>query len=127
MPTCLRPMGRLKRGGVREKARPSLLPLVTEQVLETLLLSGVLTLVLEEDGTAVESEDFFQMLEDDTCLMVLEKGQSWSPKVRGPWRGCLGLQPFLVLSSLSLVLGAEVLGRCEGHQLLNNTGEAEEV
>lgn len=44
----------------------------------------MLALVLEEDGTAVESEDFFQLLEDDTCLMVLEQGQSWSPRVRGP-------------------------------------------
>ncbi|XP_075388036.1 lipid transferase CIDEB isoform X1 [Tenrec ecaudatus] len=51
-----------------------------DKALETLLLSGVLTLVLEEDGTTVESEDFFQALEDDTCLMVLEPGQSWSPK-----------------------------------------------
>ncbi|XP_012880903.1 PREDICTED: cell death activator CIDE-B [Dipodomys ordii] len=49
-----------------------------DKAQETLLLHGVLTLVLEEDGTAVESEDFFQMLEDDTCLMVLEQGQSWS-------------------------------------------------
>ena len=56
----------------------------TGQALEALLLSGALTLVLEEDGTAVESEDFFQLLEDDTCLMVLERGQSWSPsRVRG--------------------------------------------
>lgn len=55
------------------------------QALEALLLSGMLTLVLEEDGTAVESEDFFQLLEDDTCLMVLEYGQSWTPsRVRGP-------------------------------------------
>ncbi|XP_004864143.1 cell death activator CIDE-B [Heterocephalus glaber] len=49
-----------------------------DKALETLSLSGVLTLVLEEDGTTVESEDFFQLLEDDTCLMVLEPGQSWS-------------------------------------------------
>ncbi|XP_006835584.1 PREDICTED: cell death activator CIDE-B [Chrysochloris asiatica] len=49
------------------------------KALETLQLSGVLTLVLEEDGTTVESEDFFQLLEDDTCLMVLEAGQNWSP------------------------------------------------
>lgn len=56
----------------------------TGQALEALLLSGALTLVLEEDGTAVESEDFFQLLEDDTCLMVLECGQTWSPiRVRG--------------------------------------------
>ncbi|XP_048654716.1 cell death activator CIDE-B isoform X1 [Marmota marmota marmota] len=53
------------------------------QALKTLLLHGALTLVLEEDGTSVESEDFFQMLEDDTCLMVLELGQSWSPTRSG--------------------------------------------
>ncbi|EDM14278.1 cell death-inducing DNA fragmentation factor, alpha subunit-like effector B (predicted), isoform CRA_a [Rattus norvegicus] len=34
----------------------------------------------KEDGTAVETEDFFELLEDDTCLMALEQGQSWSPK-----------------------------------------------
>lgn len=57
--------------------------------MEALLLSGMLALVLEEDGTAVESEDFFQLLEDDTCLMVLECGQNWSPsRVRGPQWGC---------------------------------------
>ena len=70
---------------------PSLLLLATGQALETLMLSGVLTLVLEEDGTTVDSEDFFQLLEEDTCLMVLELGQSWSPsRVRGPHWGCLG-------------------------------------
>lgn len=60
--------------------------------------------MLEEDGTAVESEDFFQLLEDDTCLMVLEFGQSWSPnRVRGPERGryrppvlSLSPKPFLL-------------------------------
>ncbi|OWK09353.1 CIDEB [Cervus elaphus hippelaphus] len=53
------------------------------RALETLVLSGALTLVLEEDGTTVESEDFFQLLEDDTCLMVLELGQSWRPRRSG--------------------------------------------
>ncbi|XP_043836339.1 cell death activator CIDE-B-like [Dromiciops gliroides] len=50
-----------------------------DKALETLLLSGMLTLVLGEDGTSVENEEFFQMLEDDTSLMVLEVGQKWSP------------------------------------------------
>uniref|UniRef100_A0A8C0L317 CIDE-N domain-containing protein n=1 Tax=Canis lupus dingo TaxID=286419 RepID=A0A8C0L317_CANLU len=54
-----------------------------DKATEALLLSGMLTLVLEEDGTAVESEDCFQLLEDDTCLMVLECGQSWSPSRSG--------------------------------------------
>ncbi|XP_007444395.1 cell death activator CIDE-B [Python bivittatus] len=45
---------------------------------ETLLLSGMVFLVLEEDGTLVETEEFFQVLDDNTALMVLEKGQKWS-------------------------------------------------
>ncbi|XP_046507339.1 cell death activator CIDE-B isoform X2 [Equus quagga] len=56
---------RTTRKGLTAATRQELL----DKALETLLLSGVLTLVLEEDGTAVESEDFFQLLEDDTCLM----------------------------------------------------------
>lgn len=54
-----------------------------EKALETLRLRGEPTLVLEEDGTTVESEDFFQMLDDDTCLMALEPGQKWSPLRNG--------------------------------------------
>lgn len=71
----------------------SLLLLATGQALETLLLRGEPTLVLEEDGTAVESEDFFQLLEDDTCLMVLDSGQSWSPVRVRPWLGLLKSSP----------------------------------
>ncbi|XP_023599450.1 cell death activator CIDE-B isoform X2 [Myotis lucifugus] len=70
---------RTVRKGLTAATRQELL----DKALETLLLSGVLTLVLEEDGTAVESEDFFQLLEDDTCLMVLESGQSWSSSRSG--------------------------------------------
>nr|BAE43153.1 unnamed protein product [Mus musculus] len=65
---------------VRKGLTAASLQELLDKVLETLLLRGVLTPVLEEDGTAVDSEDFFQLLEDDTCLMVLEQGQSWSPK-----------------------------------------------
>ncbi len=36
-----------------------------------------LTLVLEEDGTVVDSEEFFQSLPNNTPLMVLEKGEMW--------------------------------------------------
>lgn len=42
-----------------------------------------LTLVLEEDGTEVDSEEFFQSLPTNTSLMVLEEGQMWTKnKVR---------------------------------------------
>ena len=46
-----------------------------DKALETLWL----TLVIDEDGTSVDCEDFFQLLEEDTCLMMLEFKQSWSP------------------------------------------------
>nr|XP_056719629.1 lipid transferase CIDEB [Euleptes europaea] len=49
------------------------------KAMETLLLSGVVSLVLEEDGTLVESEEFFHVLDDNTTLMVLSKDQKWSP------------------------------------------------
>lgn len=39
-------------------------------------------LVLEEDGTAVETEAFFRTLEEGAVLMALAKGQTWAaPKV----------------------------------------------
>ncbi|XP_040083288.1 cell death activator CIDE-B [Oryx dammah] len=70
---------RTTRKGLTAATRQELL----DKALEALALSGALTLVLEEDGTTVESEDFFQLLEDDTCLMVLEFGHSWSPRRSG--------------------------------------------
>ncbi|XP_062971331.1 lipid transferase CIDEC [Cynocephalus volans] len=36
-------------------------------------------LVLEEDGTTVETEEYFQALAVDTVFMVLQKGQKWQP------------------------------------------------
>lgn len=48
-------------------------------------------LVLDEDGTAVETESFFRTLEENTALMALSKEQTWSaPKVREPPRGPAG-------------------------------------
>lgn len=46
-----------------------------------------LTLVLEEDGAVVDSDDFFQCLPNNTPLMVLEKGEMWTEnKVRAAVR-----------------------------------------
>ncbi|XP_069907267.1 lipid transferase CIDEC isoform X10 [Oryctolagus cuniculus] len=36
-------------------------------------------LVLEEDGTIVDTEEYFQALSGDTVFMVLQKGQQWQP------------------------------------------------
>ena len=42
-------------------------------------MSCVSGLVLDEDGTGVDTEEFFQTLPENSVLMVLEKGQSWAP------------------------------------------------
>lgn len=42
-----------------------------------LLTCQLLILVLEEDGTVVESEGFFQSLSANTQLLVLQKGEIW--------------------------------------------------
>ncbi|KGL85581.1 Cell death activator CIDE-A, partial [Tinamus guttatus] len=49
------------------------------QTLDAFFISaGIVTLVLEEDGTVVETEEFFQSLDDNTHFMILEKGQKWT-------------------------------------------------
>ncbi|XP_028934103.1 cell death activator CIDE-B [Ornithorhynchus anatinus] len=72
---------RATRKGLTAATRQELL----DKATGALGLSGApaaATLVLEEDGTAVDGEDFFQLLEDDSSFMVLGPGQRWSP-VRG--------------------------------------------
>ncbi|XP_063000432.1 lipid transferase CIDEC-like [Elgaria multicarinata webbii] len=50
-----------------------------EKVHYVLPVVGAVTLVLDEDGTIVETEEFFQTLQDSTVFLVLTKGQSWYP------------------------------------------------
>uniref|UniRef100_A0A672IMW6 Cell death inducing DFFA like effector c n=1 Tax=Salarias fasciatus TaxID=181472 RepID=A0A672IMW6_SALFA len=49
------------------------------KVCESLSSSCVSVLVLDEDGTGVDTEGFFQTLPDNAVLMVLEEGQKWTP------------------------------------------------
>uniref|UniRef100_A0A8P4KBX8 Cell death inducing DFFA like effector a n=1 Tax=Dicentrarchus labrax TaxID=13489 RepID=A0A8P4KBX8_DICLA len=50
-----------------------------EQAVRVFMLScQFLTVVLEEDGTVVDSEEFFQSLPSNTPLMVLEEGEIWT-------------------------------------------------
>ncbi|NXF94148.1 CIDEC protein, partial [Eubucco bourcierii] len=48
------------------------------QAKSALAIPGPISLVLDEDGTAVETESFFRTLEEGTVLMALSKGQTWS-------------------------------------------------
>uniref|UniRef100_A0A3Q3Q769 CIDE-N domain-containing protein n=1 Tax=Monopterus albus TaxID=43700 RepID=A0A3Q3Q769_MONAL len=58
------------------------------KVSDSLNVSCVSALVLDEDGTGVETEDFFQTLPENTVLMVLDKAQKWTPHPTGK---CLSL------------------------------------
>ncbi|KAJ0068822.1 hypothetical protein NL108_012067, partial [Boleophthalmus pectinirostris] len=49
------------------------------KVTESLAMSYESTLVLDEDGTEIDTEDFFQTLPVNTVFMILDKGQKWSP------------------------------------------------
>ncbi|XP_030041758.1 lipid transferase CIDEB [Microcaecilia unicolor] len=48
------------------------------KAMDALLITGIVSLVLEEDGTLVDNEDFFDMIDDNTALMILETRQKWS-------------------------------------------------
>ncbi|XP_034642690.1 cell death activator CIDE-B-like [Trachemys scripta elegans] len=67
-----------RRGG-RTGLMAGTLQELLAKAMEALLVAGLARLVLEEDGTAVESEAFFQTLPPDTALMLLGAGQTWSP------------------------------------------------
>lgn len=53
------------------------------KVCESLSLPCVSVLVLDEDGTGVDTEEFFQTLLDNAVLMVLEEGQKWTSHSNG--------------------------------------------
>ncbi|XP_036378329.1 cell death activator CIDE-A [Megalops cyprinoides] len=66
---------RCRRRGV---TATSLSELLEKTASAFLLTCHFLTLVLEEDGTVVDTEAFFQSLPANTQFMVLEKGQIWT-------------------------------------------------
>uniref|UniRef100_A0A8C5KQR7 Lipid transferase CIDEA n=1 Tax=Jaculus jaculus TaxID=51337 RepID=A0A8C5KQR7_JACJA len=57
----------------------SLQELISKTLDLLVITAGLVTLVLEEDGTVVDTEEFFQSLGDNTHFMILEKGQKWTP------------------------------------------------
>ncbi|XP_006117552.1 lipid transferase CIDEA [Pelodiscus sinensis] len=56
----------------------SLQELISKALDALLITAGLITLVLEEDGTVVDTEEFFQSLGDNTHFVLLEKGQKWT-------------------------------------------------
>ncbi|XP_056380693.1 lipid transferase CIDEC isoform X2 [Hyla sarda] len=58
-----------------------------------LLMGEAITLVLEEDGTGVDTEDFFQSLDSGAVFMALGKGQKWKPSHNAGYHICLTNKP----------------------------------
>uniref|UniRef100_A0AAY4CSQ7 CIDE-N domain-containing protein n=1 Tax=Denticeps clupeoides TaxID=299321 RepID=A0AAY4CSQ7_9TELE len=71
----------IKKGIMADSLRDLL-----NKVMDGLHVSCVSALVLDEDGTGVDTEEFFQTLKDNTILIVLEKGQKWTPLEVSPAR-----------------------------------------
>lgn len=59
------------------------------QVASSFLVTcHVFTLVLEDDGTVVDSEAFFQSLPTNTLFVVVEKGKVWTPNKQVSYTEC---------------------------------------
>ncbi|XP_061731219.1 lipid transferase CIDEC-like [Nerophis ophidion] len=68
--------------GIMAYALDDLIDKVSDS-LNVLCASG---LVLDEDGTCVDTQEFLVALPENTVLMVLEKGQKWTPYQNSPSR-----------------------------------------
>uniref|UniRef100_A0A8C6Y8T1 Cell death inducing DFFA like effector c n=1 Tax=Naja naja TaxID=35670 RepID=A0A8C6Y8T1_NAJNA len=64
-----------------------------EKVRTALDLVGPLSLVLDEDGTSIDSEEFFQTLEEGTVLLALTEGQVWRPAKKAGYQFSLSHKP----------------------------------
>ncbi|XP_039859071.1 cell death activator CIDE-3 [Simochromis diagramma] len=62
---------------------------LTNKVSDSLGILCVSALVLDEDGTGVDTEEFFQTLPENAVLMALQNGQKWSPHPYNLSRDCL--------------------------------------
>uniref|UniRef100_A0A8C5QSP5 Cell death inducing DFFA like effector a n=1 Tax=Leptobrachium leishanense TaxID=445787 RepID=A0A8C5QSP5_9ANUR len=67
---------RSKRTGI---VASSLNELIEKAIDAFLVTVSLVTFVLEEDGTVVDTEDFFQSLGDNTHILILEGKQKWKP------------------------------------------------
>ncbi|XP_054841311.1 cell death activator CIDE-A [Eublepharis macularius] len=67
------------RSSRRGVVASNLQELISKTLDALMITAGLITLVLEEDGTVVDTEDFFQSLGDNTHFMLLERGQKWKP------------------------------------------------
>ena len=79
------------------------------QAQSALLTPGPISLVLDEDGTVVETEAFFRTLEEGTVLMALSKGQAWAASKVSALLGGRSLNSPLLHPTLASVGGDAML------------------
>ncbi|XP_075687793.1 lipid transferase CIDEC isoform X2 [Rhinoderma darwinii] len=60
---------------------------------DALLMEEAVTLVLDEDGTGVDTEDYFQSLDSGAVFMALTKGQTWKPSHKAGYHISLSNKP----------------------------------
>ncbi|XP_066538268.1 cell death activator CIDE-B [Hoplias malabaricus] len=63
----------------RKGVTASTLKELKQKAAHALLIPTLLSLVCEEDGTEVDSDEFLMALPDNTILMALESRQTWRP------------------------------------------------
>uniref|UniRef100_A0A3Q0S9P2 Cell death inducing DFFA like effector c n=1 Tax=Amphilophus citrinellus TaxID=61819 RepID=A0A3Q0S9P2_AMPCI len=64
---------------------------LTNKGSDSLSIQCISALVLDEDGTGVDTEEFFQTLPENAVLMALETGQKWTPHLYSISRDHLGV------------------------------------
>ncbi|KAG8435991.1 hypothetical protein GDO86_007184 [Hymenochirus boettgeri] len=60
---------------------------------DALLINEAIILVLDEDGTGVDTEDFFQSLDNGAVFMALGKGQKWKSSENSGYHFSLTKKP----------------------------------
>lgn len=80
LPSPQRPYRVSNRDGSNRKGivAGSLKELINKAINTLLITSSLVTVVLEEDGTVVDTEEFFQSLADNTHFLLLEDGCKWT-------------------------------------------------
>ncbi|XP_040194420.1 cell death activator CIDE-B [Rana temporaria] len=65
---------------VRKGVTAGTLRELVAKAMDAFFFTGIVGLVLEEDGTMLDTDEFFETIEEGSVIMVLEQGQKWNPK-----------------------------------------------
>ncbi|XP_076843453.1 lipid transferase CIDEB-like isoform X1 [Brachyhypopomus gauderio] len=74
---------------IRKGVTAASLQELQEKAAHALQIPSPVSLVCEEDGTEVDSEEFLMAMPDNTVLMGMEPGQAWRPHPLGQRSGSI--------------------------------------